>query len=499
MAQIKIPNLTVRTFTFEVEKYVPPEFEVPPIPGVIVIPGDIGFLNQYFSVLLSVANVAPEDSGLVIEDITAEISLPPGNDTVVGTSDDPLRMAQTEKGESPKIQPVVNPGPDGKSGTGDDRDSLAPGESGNAEFLVEGRREGTHIIEMEITGTLTGLSVGPVTVRGRAAGSVLVRNPSFTLTFTHPDIVNAGEEYDLDVTVTNTSESPANFVSINLYPGNISGATLVNPDDNTREIEYIAPGDSATVSFRLRSYVTGSVFAATLDSDEKVAGRFLLKTSVGELGIPLSPDSLILPKEAGSLPEDLRRSAVALLGKAYATATAPPAALPPDVKRFTEKIVWDRAVDVAEAGMRYDMHEPLEDTVIQLLMDFAGSDSGRLTELYPDEDERSVTENDFIGFDDLRRRSIRGDAFANEIGKILYDRFLTDGVETFHKNLAERISYRPPHLSVLIGTGGERLPFDLSIVDGEGNVTGDREEDRDKFIKEIPFSDYLVMKDPQGY
>ena len=32
---------------------------VPPIPGVVVIPGDIGFLNQYFSVLLMVANVAP--------------------------------------------------------------------------------------------------------------------------------------------------------------------------------------------------------------------------------------------------------------------------------------------------------------------------------------------------------------------------------------------------------------------------------------------------------
>ena len=34
---------------------------------------------------------------------------------------------------------------------------IGPGESGNAEFLVEGRREGTHIVEMAITGTLNGL------------------------------------------------------------------------------------------------------------------------------------------------------------------------------------------------------------------------------------------------------------------------------------------------------------------------------------------------------
>ncbi|HDG97952.1 MAG TPA: hypothetical protein ENG73_07260, partial [Desulfobacterales bacterium] len=399
LAQVKIPNLSVRTFTFEIEKYEEVGFEVPPIPGVIVIPGDIGFLNQYFSVMLMVANAAPDGSGLVVQDLTAEISLPPGNDTVVGTSDDPLAMARTEKGLSPSIQPVTKPGPDGKTGTADDQDFLAPGESGNAEFLVEGRREGTHVIEMEITGTLIGLPVGPVTVRGRAAGSVLVRNPSFTLTFTHPDIVNAGEEYTLDVTITNTSGSPANFVSINLYPRNISGATLVDPDDNIREIEYIAPADSATVSFRLRSYVTGSVYAATLDSDKKVAGRFELKTSVGELDIPLSPDSLVLPRETGYLPQDLRNAAVALLGKAYAAATAPAGALPPDVLRFTKKIIWDRAVDVAEAGLRYDMHEPLQDTASQLLMDFSGSDMGRLVEFYPDEQERSVTRDDFTGFD----------------------------------------------------------------------------------------------------
>ena len=136
-------------------------------------------------------------------------------------------MARTDAGETPRTRPIVQPGADGKLGTADDIPSLGPGETGSAEYLVEGRREGTHVIEMEIAGTLNGLPIGPVAISGRAAGAVLVRNPTFTLTFTHPDTVAAGEPYSLDVTVTNTSESPANFVSINLFAHNVSGATLV--------------------------------------------------------------------------------------------------------------------------------------------------------------------------------------------------------------------------------------------------------------------------------
>ena len=235
----------------------------------------------------------------------------------------------TAQGESPRVQAVVQAGPDGQLGTADDIATLGPGESGNAEFLVEGRREGSHTIEMSITGTLLGLPVGPVPITGRAVGAVLVRNPTFTLTFTHPEIVAAGEPYTLDVTVTNTSSSPANFVSVNLYGPNISGATLVG--EPTREIESIPPGDSATVSFDLVSRVSGKVTAATLDSDENVAGRFQLKTAVGADGVPLSPDSLVLPKEASSLPKSLRDAALGLLGKAWAVATAPAGALPKDV------------------------------------------------------------------------------------------------------------------------------------------------------------------------
>jgi len=499
VAQAQIPNLMVKGFSFDIVGELMGVLEAPTIPGVIVIPGDIGFLNQYFSVMLMVGNAAPEGSGLIVQDLQAELVLPAGNDTVVGSGDDPLAMAITQQGESPRTQPVAKPGPDQRLGTADDEDFIAPGQTGNAEFLVEGRREGTHVIEMEISGTLTGLPIGPVEIRGRAAGAVLVRNPSFTLTFTHPEIVNTGEAYDLDVTVTNTSGSPANFVSVNLYSRNISGASLEGTE--TQEVETIPPGDSAVASFRLRSHVTGTVFATTLDSDEKVAGRFELKTSVGELGIPLSPDSLVLPKEAGSLPESLRKASVALLGKAYAAATSPASAMPRDIKRFTKNMVWDRAVEVAQAGLRYTLHEPLGHTAAHLLMDFTGGNYAQLQEEYPEPDQTidlEAAQNDFLGFDDLRRRSFRGDVFADEIAQILADDLASPGLSDFHTQLAETISFRPEHLSVLMGTDGASLPFRLVLVDDQGNTLGAYDDENEKIIKEIPYSDYLVFEDAGG-
>lgn len=48
----------------------PPEEEeddglkLPAIQGVIIIPGNIAFLNQFFSVILQASNTAPDGSGL---------------------------------------------------------------------------------------------------------------------------------------------------------------------------------------------------------------------------------------------------------------------------------------------------------------------------------------------------------------------------------------------------------------------------------------------------
>src|SRR5262249_19781858 len=50
---------------------------IPPIPALVVIPGNIGFLNQFFSVQIFTENGAPQGSGLTVNNIQAELHLPP--------------------------------------------------------------------------------------------------------------------------------------------------------------------------------------------------------------------------------------------------------------------------------------------------------------------------------------------------------------------------------------------------------------------------------------
>ena len=70
---IDIPNFSLSGF----QLHPPPEIEeqegleLPPINGVIVIPGNIGFLNQFFSVILQATNIAPEGSDLVLRQAKA--------------------------------------------------------------------------------------------------------------------------------------------------------------------------------------------------------------------------------------------------------------------------------------------------------------------------------------------------------------------------------------------------------------------------------------------
>ena len=53
--------------------------------SLVVIPGNIAFLNQFFSVQLMVANVAPDGTPLAGRDVKGEIFLPTGLDRVPST------------------------------------------------------------------------------------------------------------------------------------------------------------------------------------------------------------------------------------------------------------------------------------------------------------------------------------------------------------------------------------------------------------------------------
>ncbi|MBI5103052.1 MAG: hypothetical protein HZB33_14650, partial [Nitrospirae bacterium] len=162
---------------------------------------------------------------------------------------------QTDQGAQSAV-PVLNQNDSGRR--------LPAQETGQGKFLVEGLKEGTHRVDIDITGTLLGLPTGPITVKGRAQGTVLVRNPNFSLAFGHPDIVRDGEEYSLYVTVNNTSQVDANLVTLNLFPNDIYGATMIADSDPSTPLgivkfRTIKPGDSAVAEYKFIARRTGRV------------------------------------------------------------------------------------------------------------------------------------------------------------------------------------------------------------------------------------------------
>ncbi len=495
---LKTPNIELTGFGLSVpEDQEPAKFNLPPIPGVVIIPGNIGYLNQFFSVMVKVSNAAPGYADLVVKDLTAEIILPNGVDNVQGTSDDPLRMARlgTPPVDQAKIQPVVRAGADGQLGTADDIIELAPQTNGDAEFLVEGVREGVHKLNFKIKGTLYGLPSGPLPLEGVAVGMVEVRNPRFALTILHPEVVTAGEQYDFMVTVSNISETPANFVSLSLLPRSISGAILES--SSTVQINTIEPGDSATATFKLRSEKTGAVTSNSIAADG-IPGKFEFYTAVGELGIPMSPNVLSLPKEARHLPADLYQVGIGLLGQAYAVATAP---FPPKgLLPMGRTIVYERATDLSAAGQRVEMEEALSSAARDIALDFLGNNFTRIDAQYAAQGFARIKQvkDDYRGFDELLRKSRRGAEFMRLLGDIFGDAVETDGLLEFQKDFAEAAASRPGHLSVVVGNDNGPAPVVLSVTDAFGKRLG-MTSAMTQTLREIPYGNFynLIDANPQ--
>jgi hypothetical protein len=348
---------------------------LPPIPALMLVPGNIGFLNQFFSVQIFTENAAPAGSGLSVLNVRAELKLPPGPDLITSTNynqpgDDPLRFARVGPDRLVQpVQPIVQPGADGRMGTADDVGRLFPGQAGQAEFLVEGLQEGLHVMNLDLTGDLDGLAAGIVRISGRAAGSVLVRNPSFSLAFSHPRTIRAGEPYDAYVTILNTSPNPANFVTVTLPAAALSGAVLESA--GTVELGTIRPGQTVTAKFRLRAQRTGAItFSNISTSDDRNAARFRLRMGVDERGVALSPDSLVLPGFVTNLPPAVLDAANRVLGQALSVATA--GQLPAGIKGIGKGFVTRRALELAEAGERLLYGDPAARVLPDLLLDWQG-------------------------------------------------------------------------------------------------------------------------------
>ena len=363
---------------------------IPPIPALMVIPGNIGFLNQFFSVMIYTENAAPTGSGLSVRGVRAELILPKGPDLVAGTydlpGDDPLRFARVN-GAVQSTVPVRAVGSDGKTGTADDVDRLQPGDTGQGELLVEGLQEGLHVMEMNLTANLDGLAAGPVAITGKAAASIMVRNPKFSMAFTHPRTVRAGEPYEAMVTLLNTSSTVANLVSVELNANNISGGVLES--ESRIELGSIEPGETKSAVFRIRSQKTGAItFSNLTTSDDSVIGRFRLRTGVDERGVALSPDTLLLPDFIDQLPPGVVNAAQRVLGQALSSNTA--GQLPSGIIRVSKRMVQARTInhddgrierkgegarlmELLEAAQRVRYGDSLERVLPDLALDWQGA------------------------------------------------------------------------------------------------------------------------------
>ena len=322
-----------------------------PIPGVILFPTDISLLHQFFSVILMVQNGAPAGDPLVLRDLSARVTLPPG-----------LRQASTLPPTPLGVPiPIRVPGPDGILGTADDITFLVAQASGEAQVLAEGLEQGTQIVQFDITGVVDGLPGGQrQVVTGQARGAVVVRDPTLNVTVTHPEVVRADEQYQLLLTVTNTGNSPANQLTLRLPPDKLAGVRVVGDSSHTIDL---LPGDSQLVEFTLVSLLTGRVVADAVRSSAEITPTFDLSVGVGENNIPLSPNAIILPDAANSLPPDLLRAELNLIGLGYSLATAPPSLLTQSsLPEVSLGAIDSRVYELAQAGVEVSMGEAVFDS-----------------------------------------------------------------------------------------------------------------------------------------
>ncbi|MBY0495129.1 MAG: carboxypeptidase regulatory-like domain-containing protein [Cyanobacteria bacterium] len=367
------------------------------IPSLLVIPGEVGFLKQFFSAQLFVGNGTPATANLTVRNLSGTITLPDNPDA---NSIDPLSLAETINGPQPATMTIAAAGPDGKPGTPDDVASLRAGEQGMAEFLVRGDAEGFHNISFDIEGVLDGLPTGPITVTGTARGGVLVRNPFFDVSFTLPTVVRAEEPFKLYATVTNKGQGIANDVSMTLDSGSLSGVQLLG--SGTRSIPMLKPGEAETLVFDFKALRTGQAVATYLKFEgDGATGGIRFRVGVGERGVPLSPDTLVLPASVDELPAELIAASMRVLGQAWSIANTPPNAMPAGVIRMSKSVVTARALALAEAGLRIRLGQPAATAIRDLLPDFYG----------PAPIDR--------GFDQLLRMTDAGRNFNRAVGAAL--------------------------------------------------------------------------------
>jgi len=431
---------------------IPPNPNGPPavmppnvqIPSILVIPGNVGYLKQFFSAQLYVANNSPAEANLSVDNITGTINLPPGPSGVVGGSDEPLSLPTLTSGPENVTMPITMNG----AGT------LAAGQTGQTQWTIVANSEGFYSVNFGINATLEGLPTGPVPLTGTAMGGLLVRNPYFDMTFTVPSVVRSGEMFNVFTTVTNISQAPANSLTVSLDAASLTGMTLVSTPPPP--IDTLAAGDSVTLKYTFKSTTTGAVVANYLNfnTNNGTTGTLNFTMGVYPNGTPMSPDTIQLPSAVDSLPSDLVSAAMRVLGQAWSVATAPPGSLPASVIPTTTAVVTRKAQALAEAGLRQTLGELQGNALRDLAPDFWGG-----SPVDP-------------GFNQVLQTTPAGEAFSSVLGTDLTNFMLeAGGPLPYEQSLAQVLVSGPNFLSFAVGNGpAAAAQANVSLSDGSGNM-----------------------------
>ncbi|MBI2215060.1 MAG: hypothetical protein HYU52_15535, partial [Acidobacteria bacterium] len=410
----------------------------PSIPAAIVIPSDFAVLHQFFAVALMVQNGG--EGEVRLDSITANIRPP-----------SPLRVAAS----NPPVafgQPITIT--DERTGA----TFLVAKAQGNAEWTLEALKAGTHTFDIDVRATFLSPGQPDIPLRAIPKATIIVHDPSFNVTFSHPDTVRKDEPYSTFAFVTNMSASEQTVtVSSGLQSCQQSPSAnvcLLDGSEATHELQRLFPGETRTLEYRLRPSATGSVIATAAASDGVgFSAGVQLTMGVSEGGIPLSPATLVMPYYARFLDEELIRGNMRLFGLGFSLATAPVNQRTAEFPRVIRSDVFRRAVDIARAGQRVFITDGrgTEAALANLALDLLGNGGG----------------NDLQEWDQLRREQTAGRVAWESLARALESAVdPTDRtMRHFFDGFVEATSHRAPYFAALVHgqPGAAERPYAITV------------------------------------
>ncbi|MGH9456390.1 MAG: Ig-like domain-containing protein, partial [Thermoanaerobaculia bacterium] len=461
------PKIAAFEFVSETElPFVPqpPLGEAPPrarpsIPAAIVIPNDIAVLHQFFAVGLMVRNGAPEGSSITLDSISATIEIPPE-----------LRVTKTNPAVS-FSQPV--PIVDSATGV----TLLVAQAEGEAEWVLEALRTGTLTIEFDLRATYRAPGQPDIPLRASPRTSLLVHDPRFNITFSHPDVVRQGVEYSTFTFVSNMSPAGQSLRIASGLPScaEAPGANVCRVAGTPEFHDLtIPPGGTEVIEYRLESGITGHAFASAGSVEgDAITAAVQLHMGVDVNGIPLSPATLVLPHYTRYLDENLVAEQLELLGLGYSLATAPLNQTTASFPRVIRTDVFTRATDLARAGQRVYLGEPEDLALFGANLALLGS------------------EIELREWDDLRRAVDSGRTAQAALGRRLRDVAIATAADyaPFVDRVAAANAHREPFLAAIAhGAPATERPFKLAL---RGSDSGREYERVNDAKRDLPFADVL--------